>query len=214
MIGIVCAHPDDECLGMGGTIAKLVSPIGQELVSVLYMGRGRDEQQMNGAYRAAEVLGFSMAFADYALEDNRFDEKPLLELVQTVERWLADNDTITALYTHHHGDLNVDHRLTAQAVLTATRPGSLLGQGVTALYSFEVSSSTEWAFDYSFRPNVFVDVESWWDKKLRALECYFTEMRPYPHPRSPKALEARARYWGSVAGVEMAEPFELIRSVS
>ena len=115
-----------------------------------------------------------------------------------------------SVYTHHGGDLNVDHRLTFQAVLTATRPQP--GMTVRSLHSFEVPSSTEWAFDGSFQPNVFQDVV--WQAKAKALACYFEEMRPWPHPRSPEALEARAKYWGSMVGVEYAEAFALVRMVA
>jgi LmbE family N-acetylglucosaminyl deacetylase len=99
-------------------------------------------------------------------------------------------------------------------VLTATRP--LAGQCVSEIYAFEVPSSTEWAFqrlEPSFRPSVFVDITETLEMKIEALACYDTEVRKFPHPRSPEALRAIAARWGSVAGLPAAEAFELIRSV-
>jgi LmbE family N-acetylglucosaminyl deacetylase len=133
--------------------------------------------------------------------------------VKTVEDLVARlNPEI--IYTHHPGDLNVDHGVVHRAVLTATRPMS--GQCVREVYAFEVPSSTEWAFqrlEPSFRPNVFVDITDSLETKIAALACYDTETRAFPHPRSAEALRAIATRWGSVAGLQAAEAFELIRSV-
>jgi LmbE family N-acetylglucosaminyl deacetylase len=118
------------------------------------------------------------------------------------------------IYTHHPGDLNVDHGVIHRAVLTATRPTA--GQSVHEIYAFEVPSSTDWAFGSLqpvFRPNVFVDVAATLEAKIAAMACYQTEMREFPHPRSPEALRAVAARWGSVVGCHAAEAFELVRSV-
>jgi len=127
---------------------------------------------------------------------------------------LVDRLQPEVIYTHHGGDLNVDHRVIYHAVLTATRP--VQGSPVREIYAFEVASSTEWAFqriEPTFRPNVFVDVAGTIEAKIAAMECYESEARKFPHPRSPEALRAIAIRWGSVAGCEAAEAFELIRSV-
>ena len=118
------------------------------------------------------------------------------------------------VYTHHPGDLNIDHALTYRAALTATRP--LAGSVVRELYSFEIASSTEWAFQSltpAFRPNTFVDVSTTIEQKIRAMEAYESEVRTFPHPRSPEALRAIAHRWGSVMGAQYGEAFELIRAV-
>jgi LmbE family N-acetylglucosaminyl deacetylase len=118
------------------------------------------------------------------------------------------------VYTHHPGDLNIDHALTYRAALTATRP--LAGSVVRELYSFEIASSTEWAFQSltpAFRPNTFVDVSTTIEQKIRAMEAYEREVRTFPHPRSPEALRAIAQRWGSVMGTQYGEAFELIRAV-
>lgn len=218
-IGIVVAHPDDECFGMGGTLARLAEENDLALL-VLADGvtsrqgatdnqrRARDQE----AEKAAEVLGIKHLHF-LGLPDQRLDTLPLLEIVQYIEAWLGRVEPDT-LYTHFAGDLNLDHRLTCQAVLTATRP--IPGQTVCELYSFEVPSSTEWAFGQcgqSFQPNVFVDISNSIDTKLNALAYYETEMRAYPHPRSPEAIRARAQYWGQIVGCNYAEAFQLIRSV-
>ncbi|KKN82056.1 hypothetical protein LCGC14_0313230 [marine sediment metagenome] len=209
MIGVVCAHPDDEILGMGGTIARHIAE--GESVSVLYLGRGREGgQQVEGAVRAAGALGFSPVFVGDLFPDNQMDTVPLIRIIHAVEAWIKAHEP-HIVYTHHRSDLNVDHRAVFEAVLTATRPG--YADPLQALYSFEVLSSTEWAFDYSFRPARFVDVSQYWQEKVAGLRCYESEMRPFPHPRSFRALEARAQYWGAVVGVEYAEAFEVVRMI-
>lgn len=220
---VVAAHPDDEVLGCGGTLSRI--SIEQE-VHIAILGEGStsrasqrskaDIQQVgllkDQAQRASELLGAkSVTFED--LPDNRFDELPLLEVVKKVER-LIENFNPNTIYTHHPGDLNIDHQITFRAVLTATRPiGNSL---VDDIYSFEVPSSTEWSFQQiqpSFRPNVFFDISDTIVNKVAAMEMYIGEMRPFPHPRSAEALRAIAQRWGTVAGVEYAEAFELVRSI-
>ena len=147
------------------------------------------------------------------LPDNRLDTVPLLEVVKLVEGLLAEVAP-EVVYTHHGGDLNVDHGVVSRAVLTATRP--IQDRVVREIYAFEVASSTEWAFqrfDPVFRPNVFVDVSDTLGCKLEAMSCYKSEARVFPHPRSPEAIEACARRWGSVIGCAAAEAFELVRAI-
>ena len=221
---VVAAHPDDEVLGAGGTIARL-SREGNG-VTILILGEGVTSRYPE---REATDPGLVTALADQAKEstrllgarecvchglpDNRFDSLPLLDIVKVIEEWI-ERVQPQALYCHHPGDLNVDHAITARAALTATRP--LPGCIVKELYAFEVPSSTEWAFQRlspAFSPNVFMDISGTLDLKLKAMKVYERELRPFPHPRSPEALEAIAKRWGSVAGVAAAEAFELVRSI-
>ncbi|TAK30030.1 MAG: PIG-L family deacetylase [Chloroflexota bacterium] len=220
---VVCAHPDDEVLGCGSTIARLAR---EQEVHVVILGEGissrydgRQSAPSAGLLRLREeasavsrlLAAASVRFGD--LPDNRFDELPLLDVVKRVERWVEEVQP-HAVYTHHPGDLNMDHAVTFRAVLTATRP--LVGCPVREVYAFEVPSSTEWAFQHlepPFRPNVFVDVTTTIETKIQAMQTYTSEARPFPHPRSPEALRAIAQRWGSVVGVSYAEAFELIRSV-
>jgi LmbE family N-acetylglucosaminyl deacetylase len=164
------------------------------------------------AQQAAEKVG-AKELVLCKLPDNRLDTVPLLDVVKLVEE-LVTRLRPEVIYTHHPGDLNVDHGVVHRAVLTATRP--VAGQCVKEIYAFEVPSSTEWAFQELqpvFRPNVFVDITDSLATKIDALACYDTEMRKFPHPRSPEALRAIAARWGSVAGLYAAEAFELVRSV-
>lgn len=221
---VAASHPDDEVLGCGATMARLAEE--GHRVHVLILGEGissrygrrsrvsRKEltQLRTDAKAAARILGVRSVSFD-RFPDNRFDELPLLGIVKRVEKCLADLKP-ELVFTHHPGDLNVDHRMTFQAVLTATRP--VLGCRVKELYAFEIPSSTEWAFQQFqpvFKPNLFVDVSTRIRLKIRAMESYRSEVRRFPHPRSPEALLALARRWGSVVGVHCAEAFDLVRSV-
>ena len=133
--------------------------------------------------------------------------------MKTVEEIISNVHPYVA-YAHHVGDLNIDPSILGRAVLSAPRP--LPGCRVKELYSFEIPSSTEWTFqrlEPIFRPNWFLDISSYFDAKVKALSMYEGEVRPFPHPRSPEALQAIARRWGSVVGVGYAEAFELIRSI-
>jgi LmbE family N-acetylglucosaminyl deacetylase len=221
---VVAAHPDDEILGCGGTMARLAREGHEVRIAILAEGMSsryahredvdpRQLQQLHTcAQQAADKVGAKEIVLS-KLPDNRLDTVPLLDVVKLVEEMVA-RFRPEAIYTHHPGDLNVDHGVVHRAVLTATRP--LAGQCVSEIYAFEVPSSTEWAFqrlEPSFRPSVFVDITETLEMKIEALACYDTEVRKFPHPRSPEALRAIAARWGSVAGLPAAEAFELIRSV-
>ncbi len=220
----VAAHPDDEVLGCGGTLALLaqeghetaVTILGEGVTSRYQTREAADEKLLRSlqtqSKEVAEMLG-AREVRLHNLPDNRFDTMPLLEVVKLVEGDISDSRP-DVVYTHSGGDLNIDHRITHQAVLTATRP--LAGQRVKEVYAFEVPSSTEWSFQgvgEPFRPNVFRDISSTLKLKLKALSTYESEVRAFPHPRSLEAIEAIAKRWGSTAGCAAAEAFELIRSV-
>lgn len=221
---VVAAHPDDEILGCGGTMTRLVREGHEVRIAILAEGMSsryahREDaepqhlQHLHArAQQAADTVG-AKELVLCKLPDNRLDTVPLLDVVKTVEDLIARFRPGT-IYTHHPGDLNVDHGVVHRAVLTATRPVS--GQCVRQIYAFEVPSSTEWAFqriEPLFRPNVFVDIADTLETKIAAMDCYDTETRNFPHPRSAEALRAIATRWGSVAGLRAAEAFELIRSV-
>ncbi|MCB9851424.1 MAG: PIG-L family deacetylase [Phycisphaerales bacterium] len=221
---VVAAHPDDEVLGCGASIARWtdagrsvhIAILGEGITSRSDRREEADRELLDklhtNARAAGELLG-AEGVTLFSLPDNRFDTVPLLDVVKIVERLLAEHKPVD-VYTHHAGDLNIDHGVVHRAVLTATRP--VAGQCVRNLCTFEVPSSSEWAFGdiaKPFSPNVFVGVGDTLSRKCDAMACYETEARAFPHPRSPQALEAIARRWGSVAGVAAAEAFELVRAV-
>lgn len=223
---VVAAHPDDEVLGCGGTIHRAASD-GIE-VHVLLMGAGvtaryeaptaeavaQQQALTQSTARAAALLGVDRIWR-LPFPDNRFDTVPLLELAKEVEH-VIDAVEPDMVFTHHPGDLNVDHRRTAEAVLTATRPQPPIERAVSDLFTFPVLSSTEWAFGLSpqFTPRRFVqldadDVQA----KLRALEAYGGEMRAFPHRRSIVMASTGLTWYGSMMGVEAAEAFDVARSL-
>ena len=221
---VVAAHPDDEVLGCGGVVAKR-SGAGEVRFAILGEGissrhaqraqASRDDLQslQADARRAAAVLGVrSVDFGE--LPDNRFDERALLDVVKQIEQWI-EHYRPNAIYTHHQGDLNIDHGIVFRAVLIATRPGAST-HTVGDIMAFEVPSSSEWSFgqvDRSFQPNVFVDISETVERKIEAMQCYRSESRPSPHPRSPEKIRALAAYRGSAGAMPFAEAFELIRSI-
>lgn len=222
---IVASHPDDEVLGVGGTAARHADE--GDRVHVLIMAEGstsRDDQRDSKAHgqaidalkqaarAAADCLGTEPPrFA--GLPDNRMDQLDLLDIVKHVEAVVNDVDP-RIVYTHHGGDLNLDHRLTHQAVLTACRP--LPGTKVEAVYCFETLSSSEWATPEIGRPFIpchFVDIGKQLEKKREALGCYKQEMRAFPHSRSIENVEHLARFRGGCVGLDAAEAFAVARQL-
>lgn len=221
---VLAAHPDDEVLGCGGTLARLAQAghdvflaiLGEGITSRCAQRQQADPQQLEQLHassrRVAELLG-ARDLSMHSLPDNRFDTVPLLEVVKIIEDLLRRHQP-QVVYTQHGGDLNVDHVVTFRATLTATRP--VPGQTVKAVYAYEVASSSEWAFGQfspRFRPNLFVDISETLSRKIEAMQIYESEVRAFPHPRSPEALRAAAQHWGSMAGVSAAEAFQCIREI-
>lgn len=218
---ILAAHPDDEILGCGGTVARLAA--GGEEVQCVIFGEGiasryaKPGKAVKGeidalhkkSKKANTIIGVKETrFHD--LPDNKFDSVPLLEIVKLVESAI-DRCSPATIFTHHGGDLNIDHVLLFRAVMTAARP--LKGSPVKEIYTFPVPSSTDWAFqNFSpvFKPNTFFDISGTLKTKIAALKEYDSEMRPSPHARSYENVENIARQWGEVTGTGAAEAFELV----
>lgn len=224
---VVAAHPDDEVLGCGGTIAKHVAD--GDNVCVMFLGDGvgarhykdvseyrreRDKRRAAAEKALDVVLGvnqwdIAQDHGEPLFEDQRFDVAGELALTQWIESHVKC--PVNIIYTHHSGDLNADHRITAKAVLAAFRP--VPGSSVEAIYGFEVPSSTEWGID-PFVPDTSVSLSNHcWHEKIEALEAYKTELRPYPHPRSMRAINALALTRGSAACVDRAEAFKTLRRI-
>ena len=222
---VVVAHPDDEVLGCGGTIARHAD-VGDQ-VNVLIVAEGATSRQqhrdrflaskeLSVLAQAAKTAGSILGAAGVELldfPDNRLDSLDRLDLIKRVEESI-DRLQPELVYVHHAGDVNVDHRRLHEAVVTACRPTP--GHSVRRLLSFEVASSSEWQPPGSapfFQPNWFVDISDQWPRKREALVVYASEMRPSPHPRSLEALEHLARWRGAQVGVEAAEAFCLLRQL-
>jgi N-acetylglucosamine malate deacetylase 1 len=219
---VVAAHPDDEVLGCGATIARWSSSGEDVIVAILGQGatarhisdRADDEvEQLSlSAHRASEILGVT-TLKMFDFPDNRFDSVALLDLIRVVEG-LVDEFQPDTVLTHHSGDLNVDHRLTYTAVLTATRPQP--SHPVRNLYSWCTRSATDWAFStlsHPFVASLYIDVTSVVDRALEAAEAYGSEFRSWPHTRSLEALETSYRHNGATVGVEAAEVFQIVRKI-
>jgi len=222
---IVAAHPDDEILGCGGSIAKWVEDGHKVHVLILAEGstsrdktRDRTSHQKelahlaSSAKKAAKIIGIhSLNLMDYP--DNRMDSIDLLDVVKTIESFVEKiQPNIVA--THHSGDLNIDHRIVFQAVITACRPQP--DHSVKCILSFEVPSGTEWQSPIAgsfFLPNWFEDISQTLELKIKALEAYKSEMRKWPHARSLKAVDYLAKWRGATVGYEAAEAFMLIRKL-
>lgn len=215
---VIAAHPDDEVLGCGGTLTWHVS--NGDKISIIFLADGETsrggqadiENRDNDALKAARKLKAGRPVS-LGMPDNKMDALPLLEIVQRLEPKIMRIDP-DIIYTHHGNDLNIDHRITHQAVLTACRqqPGSR----VKAIYGFEVLSSTEWASPETappFRPTRFVNITDHLEQKLAALKCYEKEMRSFPHARSYEAVRALARLRGASVGLAAAEAFSVIREI-
>ncbi len=218
---VVAAHPDDEVLGCGATMARHAAS-GDE-VRVVLLAEGitsrktdaehfKTRQQLDAlkvcANRASEILGVSNPTL-HGLPDNRMDTLPLLEIVKILEDHIEEFHP-DIVYTHYVEDLNIDHRITHNSVITACRP--VPGNPVKTLLFFEVPSSTEWLFSpgaNSFKPDWLVDVTDYMDKKIESLMAYAPEMRAWPHPRSIEAVEHLARWRGATVGAGAAEAFML-----
>jgi LmbE family N-acetylglucosaminyl deacetylase len=212
------AHPDDEVLGAGGTLARHASRGDEVHIAFLTDGVGARSEDQAAAKRRADAAKQAAGHLGareprfLGFPDNRLDGVALLDVVKAAEAVVTDvrPDTI---YTHHAGDLNIDHVLCHRAVMTACRP--LPGSSVRRIFAIEIASSTEWALaaSNSFVPNRFVDISASRAAKQRALESYAEEMRPFPHARSHEAIKALEHWRGASAGLACAEAFMVLRDV-
>ena len=217
----VVAHPDDEVLMCGATLARHIA--NGDAVKVIIVAQGvtsRDFSKeekiisalINEAIQANRALGIDdVEF--FGLPDQRLDSGPLLDGPRKIEEAIESFQP-SVVYTHHGGDLNLDHRIVHQAVLTAARP--VPNSPVKIIYAGEVLSSTEWSTPSTaapFMPNYYMEITDFMDKKLAAIDKYKSEMRAFPHPRSIEAVSAQAVLRGSAVGVHKAEAFMILRQL-
>lgn len=224
---LVVAHPDDELLGLGGAMYRLIHEFKAE-VKVIILGEGitsradvRDPEAWKAELKvhrqniaeAQRAIGFQ-GVSIFDFPDNRFDTVALLDIIKVVEKEKQDFSA-EVIFTHHGGDVNIDHQRTFEAVITACRPMS--EEKVRTIITFETPSGTEWRSPTDprhFHPNIFLEIsEEALNAKIKGMESYEFERRPYPHPRSPEALKILAQRHGVTVGVPLAEAFCLVRSI-
>ncbi|GAB2975306.1 PIG-L family deacetylase [Mucilaginibacter puniceus] len=226
-IMLVVAHPDDELLGLGATMHKLIKKH-NATVHVVILGEGitsRSEVRNTDAWQkelethrsniknAQAAIGYqSLSIYDFA--DNRFDSVDLLDIIKVIEKE-KEKFSPQIIFTHHGGDVNIDHQRTFEAVITGCRP--MAHEGVKTIITFETPSGTEWRASSDprhFIPNFFIEVDIQdIDAKIKGMESYEYEKRQFPHPRSPEALKIQAQRWGVATGTYFAEAFCLIRGI-
>ena len=220
---VIAAHPDDEVLGMGGTIAKLVN--NGCTVDVLIVTDGSSSQYRESDHLAeiieakkketrncADILGVRNIYYG-ELPDMKLDKTPHIVINQVIEK-VIDEVQPDTVFTHFWGDVNRDHQEVYMSTLVAVRP--VMGQVVKELYCYRVPSSTEWTpnkADTMFMPNCFVDIEKFAEQKYKAFACYSTELREYPHPRSVQYLREADKAAGLRIGLLAAEEFVLLRKI-
>jgi len=219
---VIASHPDDEILGCGGTMHRMISEGADGYTLILGEGiTSRDEKrdrelrsEQLGALQTAvrnanDLLGIKQVYTkDYP--DNRFDSIPLLDIIKTIEeiKAIVSPDIV---FTQYENDLNIDHQITYRAVLTAMRP--MPDEKAKEIYAFETLSSTEWKYPLSFSPDLYFDISASLEIKKKAMAQYTSEIRDFPHPRSLEAIELNAKYWGMRVGLSYAEAFKTVRVI-
>ncbi|HEY2804759.1 MAG TPA: PIG-L deacetylase family protein [Gemmatimonadales bacterium] len=208
---VIAAHPDDELLGCGGTVAlharagdKVTSVIVCEGESLRYGPDGVG--QSDHIRRAAATLGVDDV-RTLGFPDQRLDTMTLCDIITPLEAVVRDVEP-DMVYCQFGGDINRDHQLLFKAALVATRPTAA---SINTVYAFDTASSTEWAYPRSFTADTWVDISSTLETKLAAMSCYESEVREYPHPRSICALRHRAKAWGNQQLLDAAEVFMTVR---
>lgn len=225
---IVVAHPDDELLGLGATMHRLIREF-EIKTHVVILGEGvtsRSDQRDTSHWQkelqihksniktAQSAIGYH-SVSVYDFPDNRFDTVPLLDIIKIIEKE-KNNFKPEIIFTHHGGDVNIDHQRTFEAVITACRP--MKNEKTKTIVTFETPSGTEWRASTDpkhFVPNCFIEVsEKDLQAKIKGMEAYEFEKRPYPHPRSPEALKIQAQRWGISNGIDFAEAFNIVRNIN
>ena len=211
---VIAAHPDDEVLGCGGTLG-LYARRGERVVVVIAAtgrsgetsshGRGQDSYTRSALKKLSVTEVCFLGFPDQHL-----DTVTLTEVITPLEKVIRDVRP-RVVFTQYGGDVNRDHNILFKAVLVATRP---MDESIEAVYAFETSSSTEWAYPRSFVPDTWVDISATLEAKLAAMACYESELREFPHPRSLEALRHKAAAHGNECCLRAAEVFMTVRRVN
>lgn len=221
---IVVAHPDDDILGCGGLIDKLIRE--KKIIKIIFLAEGsscrflkkNQQKKIVNAIKertkcAIEALSYLNVkrYKFYDLECGRLDQYPKIEINKIIEKEIVNFNPDTIL-THNKNDCNLDHCIVYHSVIAASRPKP--NCVVKNILSFEVLSSTEWNFDKSFSPNYFVNIEKNIMKKIEAFKKYYiTEGGNFPFPRSEEGILTLSKYRGMQVGFKNAEAYKIIRSV-
>jgi LmbE family N-acetylglucosaminyl deacetylase len=210
---VVAAHPDDEVLGCGGTVARHTSA-GDSVTAVIVCEGESLRYGPNGvrqnehSQKAASILGVKDLRA-LGFPDQRLDTFTLTDIITPLENIIREVKP-QVVYCQFGGDINYDHKMVFNALLVATRPTE---HYLEAVYAFDTASSTEWGHPRTFIPDTWVDISGTLEQKLEAMACYESEVRPYPHPRSLQALRNRAAAWGNQRCMDAAEVFVTVQRV-
>lgn len=215
---MIAAHPDDEVLGCGGVIWLHRQAGHQVHLLILTDGAGGryDAEQTAGLQKASQACAQYLGAASLhnaGLPNQKLDALSLGQVIAAIEDRVYRCKP-SRVFTHHPGDLNLDHSIAYRATLTALRP--LPGAFTRELYTYFVPSSSEWNQHQpheAFLPNVFVDIGEALEHKIKALQFYQSEVNDFPHPRSPEAIRAHAAHFGLQVGLPHAEPFCLVRRI-
>ncbi len=210
---VIAGHPDDEVLGVGGTVAKHVAA-GDE-VTALIAAAGSLIHDINSegvAIREAQEAARKLGVHDLKmldLPDQRLDTLSLVDIITPIEKAVRVLQP-QIVYLQWGGDINKDHKLLFEAALVALRP---IEECIDTIFAFDTVSSSEWGYPRDFNPDTWVDVSAQLEQKIAALKCYGSEMRPFPHPRSVEAIEAKMKSTGAQVCIPCAEAFMTIRRV-
>lgn len=219
---VIVAHADDEALGCGGTIAKHIND--GDIVNLILMTDGVSSRgitlnkckikRAKALKLSASILGIKKTY-QFNFPDNEMDKVSLLQVVKKIEK-IIDSIKPQIIYTHSNTDLNIDHKVTANAVSIAVRP--LPNSSIEEIYAMEVLSSSNWNLSSTsnnlFHPTKFIEITDTYEKKIEALNAYDLEMREFPHERSYKAIEHLVGLRGASVGVNMAEAFEVLKIIN
>lgn len=221
---VIAAHPDDEVLGMGGTIAKYATQ-GSEIALLIVTDGSTSQYKDNPNLKdiiiekkletqnCADLLGIKKIYYGN-LPDMKLDTVPHVEVNEVIGKVILDFSP-TAVFTHFSGDVNKDHQCVYKSTLVACRPTP--EQCVEKLFLYSVPSSTEWNLQAShttFFPNWYENIEGdFADIKYKAMNCYKEELREYPHPRSIEYLQNADKAEGNRVGMKIAESFMLVRNL-
>jgi len=207
---VIAAHPDDEVLGMGGTIKKLSYDneihlcIITEGASAQYSDKKMIQKRKKSCEKSSGIIGISkIHFLDFP--DMKLDTISHLDINRQLEEIMNDFRP-EIVFTTPSQDLNKDHELTFKSTLVAARPYSGY---VKKILSYELPGTV----NSQFNPNTYVDISEFISTKINAFKQYSSEVRKFPHPRSIKSIESLSIVRGVECGKNRAEAFQLIRSI-